>query len=335
MFAITSAFRVVLGCAIIAAVAMMQTACSRQDKSSKRNIVLYVTLTTGNPFYEEMIAGLKAGIGNHRGWELQIQTGATADDASGQSQIMDSYLKRSQSSNDANLVGVILVPANSSTALTSVIKSYNRAGVPVINVDIPIDEYALTATGAKIDAFIGSNNISGSKKAGIEMGSQLKRNGTVLLLMGVPGQASTRDRKSGFIDGLMEVNRQNGLDVTVIEWTANWNRSEALTAVESVLSSRKNVEGIFAENDLMALGAAGSKTLLNLKPENKPVIIGYDAIPEARDAVLNKGTLHATVSQNPFKIGTEAISVLSKIKSGEPIQKRTEIETSLISKKPN
>ena len=93
MFAITSAFRVVLGCAIIAAVAMMQTACSRQDKSSKRNIVLYVTLTTGNPFYEEMIAGLKAGIGNHRGWELQIQTGATADDASGQSQIMDSYLK--------------------------------------------------------------------------------------------------------------------------------------------------------------------------------------------------------------------------------------------------
>src|SRR5436190_17798062 len=56
-----------------------------------RETVLYVTLTLANPFYEEMIDGLRSNIGS---WDLATQAGTSASDSDGQRKIMEAYLVR-------------------------------------------------------------------------------------------------------------------------------------------------------------------------------------------------------------------------------------------------
>jgi ABC-type sugar transport system substrate-binding protein len=103
----------------------------------------------------------------------------------------------------------------------------------------------------------------------------------------------------------------------------------ALTAVESLLGGNQNIDGIFAQNDLMALGAARAERLG--EADSWPVIIGYDAIPAARKAVTD-GDLHATVSQNPHEMGRLAVSTLMSIREGRPFEARVEVPTQVITK---
>src|SRR2546422_9537454 len=70
--------------------------------------------------------------------------------------------------------------------------------------------------------------------------------------------------------------------------------------MEDILTSKPTVKGIFAANDLMALGAAEAVT--SRGKTGKVLIVGFDAIPEAAQAILS-GTMAARVAQSPYNMG--------------------------------
>jgi ribose transport system substrate-binding protein len=302
--------------------------CATEKKPPE--LVLYVTLTLGNPFYEEMIAGLKEGLLSQPTWQLDARAGTTPDDASSQRDIMESILT-SHLQRRLTLKGLVLVPANSRFELTSTIRRYNQAGIPVINVDIPIDPPVLEQSGAHIASFIGSNNKAGGASAADEMAKRLPAGGNLLLLLGPSGSANTRDRAAGFRERLQTISTSKNVRYDIREWTANWKMSEALTATDTILGSGSRLDGIFAENDLMALGAAQAIATQPLTG-HRPIVIGYDAIPDAVKAVRVEGRLAATISQNPSEMGKKAIEYLGRIDKHQDVPARTIIPVSPITK---
>lgn len=315
-----------IGAAACGVLAVPLSSCGDGQRS---DIVLFVTLELGNPFYVEMVRGLDLGISRSPGWVLERRAGRQPDDASGQREIMEAFLSRHSPDRGSRLRGLVIVPASSGLGLAASLRQFNAAQIPIINLDIPIDPAALQQGGVQLAAFIGSDNVEGGRVAASEMADQLPQGGNVLILMGVPGQANTRARRDGFVSRLTEQGTARRVTYRTREWTANWSQSEAITATDSLFASSDRPDAIFAENDLMALGAAQAIEGMNWSGRRKPTIIGYDAIPQAVEAV-HAGRIHATVSQEPASMGEKAIDYLVRLSHGEQTQQREIVPVRLV-----
>ena len=76
--------------------------------------------------------------------------------------------------------------------------------------------------------------------------------------------------RAGFSDEASKL----GLKVAVVQ--AEWKRDRAQELVTSAVS-RGQIDGIFANNDDMALGAVAGIRAANLPKSRWPVVIGFDA----------------------------------------------------------
>ena len=93
----------------------------------------------------------------------------------------------------------------------------------------------------------------------------------------------------------------------------------------STVRAESGIQGVFAHNDEMALGAVeaiGSR---------KIVVVGFDATDDAQAAV-KAGKMAATVAQKPDLMGATAVETAQKILNGETVDKEIPVEVELITK---
>lgn len=136
-------------------------------------------------------------------------------------------------------------------------------------------------------------------------------------LQGVSGASATIDRGEGFHSIADEK-----LDV-VSSQTANFSRSEGMSVMENVLQANPDIQGVFAHNDEMALGAVeaiGNKGIL---------VVGFDATDDALNAVA-EGRMAATVAQKPDLMGATAVETAVKLIAGESVEKEIPVEVELV-----
>mgnify|MGYP000138545147 CR=1 FL=1 len=115
----------------------------------------------------------------------------------------------------------------------------------------------------------------------------------------------------------------------VAELPANSERALGQQVMEDILTRYPNVKGVFAANDLMALGAAEA-----VKARGKTgqvLIVGFDAIPEAAQAIL-RGEMAASVAQNPYNMGKFGVEYAVKALKGQRIPKRIDTGTTLVTR---
>jgi simple sugar transport system substrate-binding protein len=188
-------------------------------------------------------------------------------------------------------VDVIVMSPLEVTGWEQVLKDAKAAGKPVILSDRRIDGFEdLYAT------FIGADFVEEGRKAGTEMcklleGSEKKN---VWELVGNVGSAPAIDRGTGF----RETAEKCGITV-VNSQTANWSISEGKTVTEAWLKETKDVQGIFGQNDEMAIGAIQALTEAGLVPGEDVKLISVDATSGAFQAMLD-GTLNVAVECNPL-----------------------------------
>ena len=138
-------------------------------------------------------------------------------------------------------------------------------------------------------------------------------------LEGVPGASATIERGKGFhsvADDTLNV---------VASQTANFNRSEGMSVMENILQANADVQGVFAHNDEMALGAVeavGNKEV---------VIVGFDATDDAVKAVKD-GKMAATVAQKPELMGQTAVKTAVSLLAGESVESVIPVEVELVTK---
>src|SRR5699024_6643014 len=104
--------------------------------------------------------------------------------------------------------------------------------------------------------------------------------GTIALIRGVPGNASTESRVNGVIDTIEDS------DIEVVsDLAANSDRAEARSVMASVLQSNPDVSIVFAANDDMALGALEAIGSAGVAMDDI-LVVGVDGTQDAVDSIL-------------------------------------------------
>ncbi len=297
-------FLVVVGCNLAATT----------DVRSRTVLVLVKTLD--NPYFQEMVRGFQSGKQSSSEIEkLIIRAGNSEGDSSGQRQILEAFyneLVRGREKAPA-LGALILTPASSGDALVQQIKKYRDAGIPVVIVDTRIATDSLRRVGTDITCYVASSNEEGGRMAGDFLRSKMANGGRLLLINGLDGIETAATRRKGFLESIKAAPGQ----FTVTERTCDWENGLARTTVDAILRAGDKVDGIFAANDQMALGAVEAIRQRGISNDKIP-IVGFDAIEAAKKAV-DEGTMAATIMQQPEKMGQCAIDIVAAVFRGDKV----------------
>lgn len=294
-----------------------QDGCHSQQQ--KKKTVYLILKSLGNPFFKDIQTGAESACDSSI--DLQVRSGKDESDVAGQDQILNSIL---DASSKEDISGVILTPSSSGEELISSIKQLRKKGIPVILVDTKIDSSVLAKNGIEPLPFITSSNMDGGKQAAEYIVSLLAKGKTsILLLGGVESQETANQRKDGFENYL----KTQPVKYNIQYREAKWNRIEAQTITASFYSAGTKFDAIFGANDEMALGALQATMNKNISP--KPIIVGFDAIDEARNSIKGKG-LSGTIAQNPKEMGNKSIQLLKALWNKESIETNNFIATQLI-----
>jgi ribose transport system substrate-binding protein len=225
---------------------------------------------------------------------------ASRDNSKQQSQVEDFISQK--------VAAIVLTPYDSQ-AIGSAIVEANKAGIPVFTADI-----ANGSNQGVVVAHIASDNVQGGGQAGKLMCAAVPGGGPVAIL-DEPEVTSVQDRVKGFKAALAACPK-----VTIVaDIDGGGERAKASSATEDILQSHKDLKGIFGINDDSALGAAKAVEAAGLT--GKIAVIGYDATPEARDAI-KAGTMYGDAIQHPDQIGAKTIDAIADSFAGKPVAKK-------------
>ena len=279
---------------------------SGSDGGSKPKVGLSVS-TLNNPFFVQLKAGAQAEA-KRAGISLTVTD--AQNDASQQANQIQNFTSQ-------NMKSIIINPVDSDAASPSV-KTANKAGIPVLAADRTVNK-------ADIESLVASDNIAGGKLAAKTLAERLGGKGKILVLQGVAGTSASRERGQGFAEGLKAY---PGIEV-VGKQPADFDRTKALDVTTNLLQAHSGVDGVFAENDEMALGAIkalGSKAGKSVK------VVGFDGEPDGLKAVKN-GTMTATVAQQPEELGRLVVRNAIKAAKGQKIAGSVKVPVKVVAAK--
>ena len=259
--------------------------------------------TLNNPFFVSLAEGAKAAA-EEKGVSLAVAD--AGDDSAKQQNDIEDLISRN--------VSVLIVNPVDSDAVAPAVQNAISQGIKVISVDRVVN-------GVDVDCQIASDNVAGAKMATEYLMELIGEGAKVAELQGVPGASATIDRGAGFHEAADEA-----LNV-VASQSANFDRAEGMSVMENVLQSDGSIQGVFAHNDEMALGA-----LQAIAASGKDIkVVGFDATDDAVNEV-KAGRMAATVAQKPELMGETAILMAIRLIAGEEVEKSLPVEVELITK---
>jgi galactofuranose transport system substrate-binding protein len=209
---------------------------------------------------------------------------------------------------DSGVQLLVIAPLNSD-GWDSVFAKASAKKVPIITIDRKINAESCT----DYLTFIGSDFEEQGKRAADKMAAALGNKGSVAILLGAPGNNVTTLRTKGFKDQIAKV----APDVKIVfEQTGQFSREEGQKVSEQLLQSNSDINGIYAENDEMALGA-----MVALKGAGKKAgdvkIVTIDGTKGAVQGIVD-GWIYSVIESNP-RFGPLAFETATKFFNGEPI----------------
>jgi ribose transport system substrate-binding protein len=289
---------------LIIPLALAVSACSHQGTSGK---ILGVTLLTKeHVFYRDLEQGLRD-TARQKGFNLVVTSGDW-DLAKQQGQIENFIVQR--------VAAIIVCPVNSK-GIGPAIDKANQAGIPVFTADIKANE-------GRVVSHIASDNYQGGKLAGEYLAKALNGKGKVAVI-DQPIVESAIERVRGFEDVL---HGSPGIHI-VAKPSGDGVRDKAMKAAEDLLQGYPDLSGIFGINDDSALGALSA---IESSGRQGIVVLGFDAIPEARAAILRGSALKADVVQSPAQIGQKTIETIDRYLRGEKVPAVIPVEVKVVDK---
>lgn len=209
----------------------------------------------------------------------------------------------------------IVVAVQDSKALIPAVETANKQSIPVIAVD-------KSAEGGKIESVIMTNNVAAAGQGADWLAAQIGGKGKVLLLEGAPGGQTAIDRKTGASEALAKYP-----DIQVISLVGDWETAKAQSVTEDTLTANADLAGIFASNDMMAIGAQTAVAARNLTIP----ICGFDAV-DAAVTMVQDGRLGATVAQFPARMGYLGVEFAVRAIEGQAMPEMVDSGAMLITK---
>ncbi|MFB6552951.1 substrate-binding domain-containing protein [Streptomyces sp. NPDC056405] len=293
--------------AVVAVAVVGATSLLHNDSSAGKTQKVGLSLSTlNNPFFVQIRDGAEEQA-KKLGVDLTVTD--AQNDASQQANQLQNFTSEGLSS-------IIVNPVDSDAASPSV-RSANKDDIPVIAVDRGVND-------AKTAALVASDNVEGGELGAKALAEKLGGKGTIVILQGQAGTSASRERGAGFAAGLKEY---PGIKV-VAKQPADFDRTKGLDVMTNLLQAHPDIDGVFAENDEMALGAIKA---LGSKAGKSVQVVGFDGTPDGLKAV-REGTLFASVAQQPRELGRIAVENALRAADGKKVEKMVKVPVKVVTK---
>jgi ribose transport system substrate-binding protein len=243
-------------------------------------------LTKTHVFYQDLKGAMEEEA-NKLGYKLIIQYAEFKGAA--QNSDIETFI--------AQGVDALIVAPCDSSAIAPVIGEAQAKGIPVFTVDI-------AAHGVEVTSHIASDNVLGGRLIGEYLAKLLNGKGKVAII-DHPEAASVQERTAGFMEALKKFPEMS----VVQRAEGTGQRDKAMIATQDVLQAHPDLNAIFGINDDSALGALAAVEAAG--KQDSIVIVGYDGIPEAREAILAGKALKADTVQHPKEIGRKTMQIIA------------------------
>ena len=197
---------------------------------------------------------------------------------------------------------VVFVPVHL-TALDASVRQLNAAGIPVVN-------YLNRLERGRFVTFVGSDDYRLGRDIAGYLFRHLGGKGDVMIMEGVPGAVTSRDRVRGFHDAARDC---PGVRIVATR-AGDYQEATARSVMTEILAQRVHLDGVLSANDVMSLGVLSALDAAGLSIP----VIGVNALPEAI-ASLKAGKLLATVDFDAMKIGCIATEAAIRHLRGQAV----------------
>ncbi|MEU1278138.1 substrate-binding domain-containing protein [Streptomyces sp. NPDC005805] len=293
--------------AVVAAAAVGAVSLLNPGSSSTTTRVGMSLSTLNNPFFVQMRQGAEA---EAKAAGIDLTVTDAQNDASQQANQLQNFT-------GSGVKAVVVNPVDSD-AVAPAVRGADKAGIPVIAADRGVNN-------AETAALVASDNTAGGRLAAKALAERLGGKGQVVVLQGTAGTSASRERGAGFAEG---IRAYPGIEV-VARQPADFDRTKGLDVMTNLLQSHPDVDGVFAENDEMALGAAKA---LGAKAGKEVAVVGFDGTPDGISAV-EAGTLYASIAQQPAELGRIAVRNAVRAAEGKDVESTVKVPVKVVTQK--
>ncbi|MEA4970743.1 MAG: sugar ABC transporter substrate-binding protein [Candidatus Pelethousia sp.] len=265
---------------------------------AKKYTIAVVVKSAAIPVWESHIIAAKK-AGENLGVEILDYSPSKADNVEEQKRILEDLIT-------TGVDAVVLAPANTD-AVKGPVQDLINAGIPVIydNTMGPSDVDYLT--------YVGVDNTLVGQMIAEEMAGRIGGKGKVLVMEGVPGQATSDVRTKACMDWFKEKYPEITVESGVTKWLVDEGRKLAedyITKWGDDLSAIMAMGGNQAEGAVEAVKAAGL--------EGKVLISGFD-VQEPQYAAVENGSEVFTVSQGVYQQAYLSVVAAIRALNGESV----------------
>ncbi|GKU83596.1 sugar ABC transporter substrate-binding protein [Niallia sp. NCCP-28] len=282
-----------------------ETNASGEKKTGDLKIQV-VLKTLSHPYWKSVEAGAKK-AGEDLGVSVEVNGPPSEADVIDQVNMMDNAISQG--------VDALVVSPSQPSTVSNVFDLAKSSNIPVLLVDTDADWKDKVS-------FIGTDNYSAGKEGGKYLASLLKKGDKVALVEGAKGNLASDER----IKGAKEELKKAGMNI-VAQQPADSDKFKAAGVIDAVLQNHRDLAGVFAANDDMAIGALSATNQAKI---NIP-IVGLNGGDEATK-LISEGKLAASVAQSPYDIGYMGVENAVKTIKGEKIEKRIPTPIKVVTK---
>lgn len=257
-----------------------------------------------NPFYTDIVAGMEE-VANGKA-KLVIMDG-NFDQAKQISDIEDMLQQD---------VDVMLLDPVDGKGVQAALESCKAKGVPVVTFNSAVEDASMVVSNVATDNFMAGQLI------GEALGKALEGKGKVGMYTYNVVKVC-KDRADGFKDAL---SKYPDIEI-VVEQEGTPGVDTALPAMENILQSHKDLNGMFALNDPSAIGCIAA--IESAGKLGEVLVVGVDG---SADGISNikAGKMFASAAQQPLDIGKVAVETALKVVAGETVEADIKIPSFLV-----
>jgi ribose transport system substrate-binding protein len=259
-------------------VSLLLTGCSAGEGHPQPKRIAIVVSTLNNPWFV-FLAQTAAAKAKALGYDSKIF------DSQNNTALESDHFENAIAS---GYNAILFNPTDAKGSVTNV-KKAKDAGIPVFCMDREIDSKDAATSQILSDSYSGCIDL------GKLFVKALNKKGNYVELLGIVSDDNTWNRSKGFhsvVDNYPQLKM-------VAQQSADFDRNKAMEVMESILQAHPDIDGVFAGNDAMAMGAWQALTAAGLAGKVK--VIGFDGAEDAINSIKD-GKLTATAMQFPKTI---------------------------------
>jgi ribose transport system substrate-binding protein len=288
-------------------VALAMALLAGQANAAESTITIAVfTKNTTNPAYSAFRLAADQ-IGQLTGVQIRHFVPKQPDNVDEQKAEVEEVLK---SRPDA----VVFIPVDD-VAMVESVKKLNDAEIPVVLASNPLP--------GRFVSYIGANDYDIGYREARYLFNHLGAKGKIVILEGIAGAPTNRERLHGYKQALSEA---PGIEV-LASAPGNYQQIDGKRVMAGFLKDYPEIDALLSANDSMALGA-----LEAMKEAGRSMtVMGINGIlPAVKE--IESGNMLATVDFNMFKIGCTATLAAVRYLHHEPLPEKVLLPADVIDK---